>query len=293
MQPGENDLISSKREDEILSLVSQIQSGDRSKVAFLWQLLEDLCAWYCRKVWHQLPKSYKLEYEDLFNCGYIALCEAISHFDTAGESKFSFYYLFYLTAAIYRENSLPRGRKVGGKKKTDPLIVRETKSLDEPVSSSLNDAQDDPKSLHDFLIAPDRKDIPDSISGRIEDIYLEQLREALEYLISQLPENEQHLIRRKYYDRADLHAVAREMSETFYRTEKMENHALIKLRRMGEKTGLEQFLESRMDYYSGNGYRRFKESGERAVEVAVERRMILEREYKKLTADYGEIGNLQ
>ena len=75
------------REQRIDDLVPKILSGDESLIHELWQELDDLCGWYCRKLLRQLPEEFKLEFDDLYNCGYIALCDALQHYSAEKKAK--------------------------------------------------------------------------------------------------------------------------------------------------------------------------------------------------------------
>lgn len=263
--------------ERVNSYVAEIKAGRSDLFPQLWESLEKLCAWYCRRLFRQFPQSFLLEYEDLFNCGFIALHDAVSHFDPDKDGKFSFFYLFYLTGAIYRKNRLPQGRRSSvGERKQDPAICKSTISIDAPIDTD----DENPKSLHDLLQDEDAGS--QSIAGAIERIYLEQLRAALNTLIRDLPKAEQHMIRRLYFDNADRKTVAREIGVGIYEARKIEDRAMRTLYREGRAVGLEQFIDENVNYYRGNGYHRFRETQESSVERLVEKRIELEERYNQL-----------
>lgn len=277
--------VTEAREDHIRVLVAQIKTGQRDLMLKLWGELERLCAWYCRRLYRQLPDSFMLEYDDLYDCGYIALCDAVEHCDLNAGTKFSSYYLFYLVSSIYRENRLPQGRRgPDGKKKADPVIADHAKSLDAPLEGS----DDKPTTLAEILRSPQSDDGEDvGIAGAIDRIFREELHQALERLISELSQEEQHIIRRKYYDGVDCTVIADELGISGHQVTKSEDKALIGLRHRGKDIHLEQFLDSQINYYSGTGLQRFKESCESAVERLAGRRMDLEARYEKLHGGFG------
>lgn len=195
------------REQRIDDLVPKILSGDESLIHELWQELDDLCGWYCRKLLRQLPEEFKLEFDDLYNCGYIALCDALQHYSAEKKAKFSRYYLFYLTGAIYRENHLSAGGHYeDGRRRFDPVITGGTISLDAPTDES----QDTPEPLYNFL-SNEQIESPsvDTVERAAERIYIEQLRTVMEDLILDLPEDQQYLIRQKYYIGAEGAQIAK------------------------------------------------------------------------------------
>lgn len=266
----------------MLVLVSQAQQGITESMPALWDCVERLCAWYCRRLYRHMPERYLIEYNDLYNCGYIALCDAVAHFDPTSETRFSFYYLFYLTAAIYRENSLPRGRRgKDGKKCHNTAISQGCVSIDAPLDGD----DEKPRTLQEILCAPCSEGEDASIADAINQIYLHQLHEALEVLIRQLPKEEQFFVRRKYYDDANRKCIAAELGITAHQAIRLEENALSHLRDKNDTVGLKQFIDARINYYAGTGLTRFKETGS-SVEKLVEKRMELESRYQKLLAKF-------
>lgn len=263
---------------KMLNLVNQIQQGNSERMVDLWKCVDRLCQWYCRRIYRQMPARYMLEYEDLYNCGYIALCDAVTNCDPSADTKFSFYYLFYLTSAIYRENSLPRGRRSkDGEKYHDPIISQGRTSIDSPI----NDNAEKPQTLQELLCAPCKEGEDINISDAINRIYLQQLHDALEVLIQQLPAEEQYFVRRKYFDDVNRKCIAAELGITPHQIVRIEDKAMLHLREKGNTVGLEQFINSHINYYAGTGLTRFKEAGS-SVEKLAERRMELETRYQKL-----------
>ncbi len=278
------------REQRIDDLVTKILSGDESLIHELWQELDDLCGWYCRKLLRQLPEEFKLEFDDLYNCGYIALCDALQHYSAEKKAKFSRYYLFYLTGAIYRENHLSAGGHYeDGRRRFDPVITGGTISLDAPTDES----QDTPEPLYNFL-SNEQIESPsvDTVERAAERIYIEQLRTVMEDLILDLPEDQQHLIRQKYYIGADGAQIAKSLQVSRSEMYSMEDRALIALRKRGQTVGLESFLNDEINYYSGTGITRFKESRSSSTERLALRRIDLEARFEKLLGRNATDNNL-
>lgn len=268
------------REQRIDGLVMKILSGDGSLIYELWRELDDLCGWYCRKLLRQLPEAFKLEFEDLYNCGFIALCDALQHCSSEKYAKFSQYYLFYLTGAIYRENRLSTGGHYkDGRRRFDPIITDGTISLDAPNDES----KEKPEPLYNFL-SNEQIASPsiDTVEQAMERIYFEQLHAVMEDLISTLPEDQQFLIRQKYYIGADGAQIAENLRVDRSRIYPMEDQALITLRKRGQAVGLESFLNDEINYYAGTGITRFKESGSSSTERLVLRRIELEARFERL-----------
>ena len=277
-----------EREQQIDYLVARITSGEESLIYELWQELDNLCGWYCRKLLRQLPESFKLEYGDLYNCGFIALWDALQHCSPEKYDKFSTYYLCYLTGAIYRENRLSIGGHYNdGRRRFDPIITGGTISLDAPTDES----QETPEPLYNFL-SNEQIDSPsvDTVEQAMERIYLEQLHAVMEDLLSELPEDQKYLIRQKYYIGADGAQIAEAMGIDRSQIYPMEDRALVTLRKRGQAVGLEKFLNDEINYYAGTGITRFKESGASSTERLALRRIDLEARFERLqgrnAADY-------
>lgn len=268
------------REQRIDDLVMKILSGDGSLIYELWWELDDLCGWYCRKLLRQLPEAFKLEFGDLYNCGFIALCDALKHCSPEKYAKFSQYYLLYLTGVIYRENGLlAGGHYKDGCRRFDPIITGGTISLDTPTDKK----QEKLEPLYNFL-SNEQIASPsiDTVEQAMERIYLEQLHAVMEDLISELPEDQQFLVRQKYYVGADGAQIAAALGIDRSQIYPMEDRALITLRKRGQAVGLERFLNDEINYYAGTGITRFRETGASSTERLALRRIELEARFEKL-----------
>ena len=267
------------REQRIDGLVTRILSGDESLIYELWRELDDLCAWYCRKLLRQLPEAFKLEFEDLYNCGFIALCDALQHCSQEKKAKFSQYYLFYLTGTIYRENRLSNGGHYkDGRRRFDPIITGGTISLDAPTDES----QETPEPLYNFLSDEQLQDpATDTVEKIIEQIYSQQLHDVLEELIAMLPERQQFVIRQKYYEDEDCARIAEKLGLKRGKVYALEDQALIQLRKDGLAVGLGQFLNDETNYYAGTGVTRFMETGSSSTERIALRHLDLESRFAK------------
>lgn len=277
-----------ERKERINFLVREILAGRRECIYELWELLEGLCAWFCRRIHRELPREFGLEYEDLYNCGFIALHEALSHCSEEKMGNFSTYYTPWLLSTIYRENALSKGGHYkDGRRRFDPVITAGTMSLDAPVEG--DDGKTD--TIYNFL-TDEHPDIAlDTITKAENQIFLEQLRRVMEDLLAKLPEDDRFVIRQKYYRDLNCAEIAEQLKTSRQRVYQLEDQALIFLRRRGESCGLEQYLGYRINYYAGTGIKRFRESGVSSVERLATRRMELEDRYKQLYGGETAINN--
>lgn len=280
---------SSERAKRIDLLVREFLIGHRECIYELWELLEGLCAWFCRRIYRELPGSFGLEFEDLYNCGFIALHEALSHCSEEKIGNFSTYYTPWLLSTIYRENALSKGGHYkDGRRRFDPVITEGTLSLDTPVEG--DDGKVD--TIYNFLTDEHLPDITlDTITKAENRIFLEQLRKVMEDLLAELPEDDRFVIRQKYYCDLNCAEIAEQLKTNRQRVYQLEDQALISLRRRGELCGLEQYLGYRINYYTGTGIKRFRESGVSSVERLAIRRMELEDRYKQLYGGDRKINN--
>lgn len=104
----------------------------------------------------------------------------------------------------------------------------------------------------------------------------------MEDLISNFPNDQQFLIRQKYYIGADCAQIAEKLNIDRSQIYPMEDRALITLRKRGQAVGLESFLNDEINYYTGTGITRFMESGSSSTERLALRRIDLKDRYEKL-----------
>lgn len=263
------------REQRIEELVGKILDGEENLISELWRELDGLCGWYCRKLIYQLPKNLKLEFDDLYQCGFIALHDALKHCTKQG--SFTTFYLLYLTGAINRENHLNQGgHNKDGTKRYDPVIDAGSVSLDAPIDES----QDSPDTLYNRL-----EDVADAIDLIIGHIYDQQLHDILERLIAMLPAEQQRVIRLKYYENLDCVTIAEMMNIKKNRVHSLEDQALIQLRREGIAAGLGHFLNDDVSYYTGAGVSSFQATGSSITERLALKSIDLESRFSALTKE--------
>ena len=218
------------------------------------------------------------------NCGFIALWDALEHYDPERDGRFTYFYLFHLTGAIYRENGLNTGgHSPDGKRRFDPAIAKDTLRLD----AETDESKENGGTLLDIL--PAGEDDYYSEKRVVERIFAEQLHKTLESLIDGLPREERILIRQKYYADQDRAGIAAQLHISRDEAVLLEDRALLALRRNGKAVGLDQFLDSRINYYAGTGVQRFKETRSSSTERITIKRMEMEERYMKLLSEPQEI----
>ena len=268
-----------EREKRIASLAREIAEGKKERLPELWDEMKPLCAWFCRRLYFGFSPSAMMEYGDMYNCGYIALCETVKRIKPGDCEGLSRLYLYRLMGVIYRENGLDKGgRDENGRRRFDPSISKDSLRLDAGVRSEDGTFS----SVLDSLPSDAGNDAQGSSIEAVEEgIFLRQLHDALETLIEKLPRDERILIRRKYYADANNAQVAARLNITPAEAARLEDRALLRLRKYGQAVSLEQFLDSRTNYYSGTGLSCYRNSGSGSPERLTIMRAELEEKLKQ------------
>lgn len=228
-------------------LVALIQAGERDRLPELWDQVERFVASRANRLLIAMGDRaavYGLEFDDLYNSGYIALVRAVELYDPEPGMQFIGLLALCLKTA-FAETGGWRTRR----QKQDPL--NNSTSMDEPVGED-----DDGGTVGDFIPDPSAAQAFQDVE---EQQYQEQLHAALERALDTLEADEEATIRARYYQ-------GRTLEEIGPRARTLERHALVKLRRPQISAELEQFIEQRTPYYLRVGVQTFQNTGESAVE---------------------------
>lgn len=207
-----------------------------------------------------------VELEDLIQSGYIATVAAVNTYN-ADSGKFSTWLMYHLQKEFaditgYRTK---QGRN-------DPLnlpygVVAE---LDKPMT---DDANSDPLA----------EIIPDSyaeaqLKAIEERLYREQLHEALERAMAEIPANRAEILRQRYFEGKTLAEVGESKGTTTEYIRQMENYAIRDMRKPQSKRYLNEFADH--NYFRGTGLGTFRHTGMSSEEMYVIRKE--EREAKDI-----------
>lgn len=225
-------------------LALSIQGGESEKMLELWEQVQNFISMQAGKRARALNGYGGVTEEDLTQCGYFALVAAVRTFSPEKGT-----FIGWLATALKTAFSEATGHRTS---KRDPLDI--TVSLDLPLDSedggdTLGDMQESDLAAQDFENAQQR-------------IWVEQLHNALEMALNQLPEDEHAVIRDRYYEgktRREIGPKARQIEE----------RALNYLRRPYVQQWLHDFVEDRTPYYLHVGVTSFKSSGISVVEKNV------------------------
>ena len=242
-------------------LASRIQAGERELLPQLWeQVRRFVCKMAPRRI-TALDGLSGVELDDLIQSGFLAVVDAVGYFQPEGEYKF----LTYLDNCLKTEFARAGGYRAN---KIDPLCMR-CKSLDAP----LGDEQDG-DTLLDF-----QEDPADQIEDAERRIWLEQLRETMNKAISSLPEEQQAVLKCRYWKDLTREETSAVLGFNGTQAQLYERKALNKLARDKYRNGLSQFVEERTAYYTHVGVNKFNSTHTSAVEKIVIEREKLEHRY--------------
>lgn len=227
-------------------IVVRIQAGETELMEELWEQVKGLVAWKARHVMTGLenwgdPRGVELD--DLLQSGYLALVKAVEGYEQT-EGAFSTWLSFYLKTA-FAEATGYRTEK----SKMEPL--NQAFSLDRPLGDEADGA-----SFVDFVSDPAATATMDSIEDKL---WRDQLHEAMEGALAELPDEQSAVLRCRYYEGLALTAAAEKLETTADEVRKLEKIGLKELRHPRLAKRIRPFYD--LDYYGGAGLGAFKSSG--------------------------------
>ena len=243
-------------------LAAEIQAGHMERLGELWEQIEGLVKWKAQRIVTALElrgRSCGVEYDDLVQCGYLALAAAVETYKPEN-GAFSTWFMFYLKAEFAKVTGTRTNRS-----DNEPLNTAE--SLDAPMG-------DDSDSAAMWEVIPD----PSGMAGleKVEkEQYLEQLHNAVEAAMGELPEDLAEVLRLKYLDGQTLTEIGRRQGVSIDRVRNKRNQALRLMRRPKCSRYIKSFAQ--FDFYNGTGLGSFRNSGT----TIQERYLLLEEEYQQ------------
>lgn len=223
-------------------IVERIQAGETELMGELWAGVEKLVRWKAVRVSNATGGRCGVEYDDLYQCGYLAMVAAVGTYKLES-GPFSNWLMFYLKTAFAEATGCRTA-----KDKMDPL--NNSVSLDMPLgdetdSSSFGDIVPDPYAA--------------ATMGAIEEaLWRKQLCEAMEDVLAELPNEQSTVLRCRYYEEKTLTAAAEKLETTAEEVRKLERIGLKELRHPRLAKRIRPFYD--FDYYGGAGLGAFKSS---------------------------------
>lgn len=228
-------------------LVAKIQAGERDRLPQLWSQVERFVAKRANRIMTMYATGYMansggVEFDDLYNSGYLALVAAVDTYKPDKGMKFISWFAFFVKTAF---------GNAGGWKSQKNDALRKAMSLDAPI-----DGEDDSDPLAQIV---EDTGAAQDIQAVEDKIFQEQLHAALERALQHLPDAEVEAIRGKYF-------WGRELSSVEKRAERRG------LSRLSAHASLRQYIELHTPYYLRVGVKSFQNSGDSSVERIVFKR---------------------
>ena len=226
-------------------LVAAIQAGE-DRWGELWEQVAGLVKWKANHIMTALDlrgSSCGVELDDLMQSGYLALVKAVETYDPAN-GAFSTWLMFHLknTFAEATGYRTQRGRN-------EPLNT--AFSLDKPLTD-----ESDSSLFGDFV--PDQRAAA-TMEAIEEKEYRRQLREAVEAVLADIPEQSREVIQMRIFQEMTLLQVAEIQGTTPERIRQKENKAIRELRRPRIACRLRSFYD--FNSYFGTGLGAFRTTG--------------------------------
>lgn len=235
-------------------LVQRIQGGE-DLYGELWGECSGLVAWKARQVLTALDGKGCVELEDLVNSGFLAMVAAVESYQPEN-GAFSTWFMYYLKTA-FAETTGYRTRR----SKNDP--IQYAVSLSTPLSD-----EEEAGELIDVI--PD----PGGVAG-LDDVeeqeYRRQLCQAMDEVLSKLPEDLRDVTVCRYLEGLTQKQTAAQMGSTRSKVMRREQEAMRALRKPSNLDRLRPFLY--FDYYRGTGIASFRSSG-----ISVQERYLIRKE---------------
>lgn len=195
-------------------IVIRIQAREDNLCSVLWEQVEKLAAWKARRVIRALEGYYGVEFGDLYNACYPAMLDAVRTYNPA-TGAFATWFMYYIKTAFATETGY-RTEKA----RQDPL--RQAVSLSRPLGETQDDGI-----LADV--------IPDAgaqlrMEAVEEKLWHDQLHEALETVLSEIPENQSRVLRCRYYEGLTQAVTAQRLNISPAEARKFEGQGLKALR---------------------------------------------------------------
>lgn len=228
-----------KRQKE---LAVRIRLGEADLLAELWQSVERLVAAKAQRVLAAQGNGNRIEFDDLYNSGFLALCAACESYRPE-MGHFVPWFLMHLKSA-FAEATGYRTRQG----KHDPL--RNAVSLSMPIGEADGDAE-----LGDLVADPTAEESVERVENSM---WQEQLREAISAAMAELPPDEAETLYSRYWDGLTLEQIAKKRGIWPTTVQVTEKRAIRRIRRRQWRR-LAHFYY--FDFYQSTGQQAFSRTG--------------------------------
>lgn len=165
------------------TLVQRIQQGERELMPVLWDQVQAFVRQQANRWVNAWSGSRPdVTFEDLYQCGYIALCGAVESYQPDKEATFIGWLAYYLKTAFAEEIGCRTKKKL-----QDPL--NHATRFESPVVGE-----------EELLLGDTIADPTDYCEDLEQHIYQEHLRTVLEDAMEILPENQRAILAVRFFD---------------------------------------------------------------------------------------------
>lgn len=229
-------------------LVSAIQAGERDRLVELWAQVERFVSIQADRRARQLNGYGGVTAEDLCQSGFLAMVEAADRYDAGSGKSFHGFLAFYLQSYF---------AEAAGYRTSRRDAVDFATGLDAPIPGT-----DDLTA--DTVRDPDAAAAFDEAEQRI---WLEQLHEALERALDQIPGEQSDILRRRFYAGQTLSVIGEEYGVGLETIRQRERSGLRSMRQGQARRELKQFVDT--PYYTGTGIASFRRSGSQPERLVI------------------------
>lgn len=205
-------------------LAVEIQQGNTKRLPELWSGVEGLVRWKAGKLCAILGDNTRIEFDELYDAGYIALIKAV-HTYNPEKAAFSTHFMFFIRNAFAEVT----GYRFS-KQRNDPL--RNAMSLNTPL-------QDDSDCTFEETIPADI----DVAKEATTKLWKQELHKELEAILSGLEGNQAEVIRKHYYYNASFEEIAKDMKLHVNDVKRINAVAMGRLRNPANLNRLRPFYE--------------------------------------------------
>ena len=259
-------------------LVAEIQAGAVELMGQLWDQVAGLIKWKAKRIMTVLEgcPGRGVEFEDLYQSGYLAMVAAVDTYDPAAGGAFSTWLMYHLKNA-FAEATGYRTQK-SRKEPLNNYLSLDTPLTDDADSDDLMDVIADPSGQNEMLSVE-------------ETLYQKQLHDSLESVLASISPQYSEVLRLKHYQGLTYTEVGENLGVSYERVRQIENRAIRELHKPKFADKLLPFYD--FDFYGGTSLSTFRYSGmsvqERYISIQEERR---ERELRQdRKRQEGEIQN--
>ena len=246
-------------------LVAEIQAGAVGRMGELWDQVERLVKWKANHIITALEgcPGRGVEFEDLYQTGYLAMVKAAETYSPAAGGAFSTWFMYHLKTA-FAEATGYRTQK-GRKEPLNNYLSLDTPLTDDADSDDLMDVVADPAGLQW------RECLEESV-------WQKELQEAVGSAMSTVPEQYREILRLRYWEDMTLEDIGELRGVSKERVRQMENKGIRLLRQPRNACHLRPFHD--FDFYCHASLSAFNQTGMSVQE----RYLVIEEERKEREA---------